>query len=54
MYDSCLTFHKLYTQPFHTLNIPTPISEYHSGTVAKRESVSSCSIDFKKKDFIKE
>jgi len=52
-YDSCVRFHKLYTQPFHTLNIPTPKSEYHSGIVAKRESVSRCSSEFKKKDFIK-
>ena len=41
-YDSCVTFHKLYTQPFHTFNIPTPKSEYHRGTVAKGESVSRC------------
>jgi len=53
-YDSCVTFNKLYTQPFHTLNIPTPKSEYHSGIVAKRESVSCCSNEFKKKGFIKE
>jgi len=49
-YDSCVTFHKLYTHPFHTLNIPTPKSEYHSGTVAKRESVSRCSSEFKEKN----
>jgi len=43
----------LYTQPFHTLNIPTPKSEYHSGIVAKRESVSRCSSEFKEKGFTK-
>jgi len=52
-YDSCVTFHKLYAQPFHTLNIPTPKSEYHSGIVAKRESVSRCSSEFKMKGFLK-
>jgi len=50
-YDSCVTFHKLYTQLFHTLNDtwPTPKSEYHSGIVAKRESVTRCSSELKKK-----
>ena len=50
-YDSCVTFHKLYTQPFHPLNDtkPTPKSEYYSGIVAKRESVSRCSSEFRKK-----
>ena len=33
---------------------PTPKSEYHSEIVAKRESVSHCSSEFKKKGFIKE
>jgi len=50
-YDSCVTFHKLYTQLFHTLNDTqiTPKSEYYSGIVAKRESVPHCSSEFRKK-----